>query len=137
MRKIAFWTVSALFALALVSTVQTPVESQLKYFTSGDTLLASAGSFKIYPCFTSGGAHMHVFADITDANRCTQHADGGYLYTTASELRVVIHGRDVRIDTTAFSLPSGASFTAIPQVDSISVLNIGNAETKVTWGLWR
>lgn len=111
--------------------------------TSGDSALAAAGSFKIYPFFTLGGAHMHspelVFegADPTAGTiNGYQQAARGFLFSSASQLRVNVYG-PAGVDSSGFTVPAGGSMTALPTCDSVLVLNTGGSATTVTWGLIR
>lgn len=103
--------------------------------TAGDSALAAAGSFKIYPLFTPGGAHIHAPQWVSVENGFTTSAQSGYIYTTVSQLRVKVWGPDA--DTSGFTVPANGTQTALPTCDSVQVLNTGGTATVVTWGLFR
>lgn len=103
--------------------------------TSGDSALAAAGSFKIYPLFTPGGAHMHAPQWVTEENGYVG-ASGGYIFSSASNVRVNVYG-PVGVDTSGFTVPAGGTNTRLPACDSVFVINTGGAATTVSWGLYR
>jgi hypothetical protein len=129
----------ALFLCAL--TVQIgPPESHAGMMTSGDSALAAAGTFKIYPFFTNGGAHIHNSQWVADAQgnllNGYQQATSGYIYSSLSALRVNTFGPS-GVDSSGYTIPAGGTQTAIPSCDSITVLNVGGTATTVTWGLYK
>ncbi len=105
-------------------------------FTGGDTTLAAAGTIALYPCFSQGGSHIHTGVFYTSANGC-EACGSGYLYTSASAVRLKIFSSDAGVDSSGFTVPLGATFTGVPGCDSLVVLNTGGASTTVTWGFWR
>jgi len=124
--------------LLIVGLVLTPswAGAQIGSFTAGDTTLTAASTFTILPCFGAGGGHIHDDTFYTSANGCAE-TNGGYIYTSASALRLIFHSSRATIDSTGFTLPSGATFNLVPQCDSVTVLNTGDESTTVTWGLWK
>lgn len=124
--------VAGLVTSARITVTPPAADAILSSFTGGDSALAAAGSFKIYPLFTPGGAHIHAPQWCLPENGQAP-AQGGYLFTSTSAIRVNLYGPSA--DTSGFTLPAGATFTLIPTCDSISVLNTGGLQTRVTWGL--
>lgn len=131
-----FWIAAlvALLVVAIFPPAETP--AQIRGFSSGDTTLTAASTFSIFPCFSDGGGHIHDETFYLVANGCGP-ASGGYVYTSASSLRLIFHSSLATVDSTGFTLPSGATFNMVPVCDSITVLNTGNASTTVTWGVWQ
>lgn len=111
-----------------------PASAVISGMTSGDSALAAGGSFKIYPFFTPGGAHIHAPQFVSIDNGFAS-AQSGYITTSTSSIRVNVYGADC--DTSGFTVPALATQTALPTCDSIRVVNTGGTATTVTWGLFR
>lgn len=127
---------AAVFAVCAVTVHVGPPESGavVTAMTGGDSTLAAAGSFVIYPLFTLGGGHMHAMQWVTLENGFSS-AQSGYLFSSLSSLRVRVFG--AASDTSGFTIPAGATQTALPTCDSIYVLNTGGTQTKVTWAVFK
>jgi len=132
------WSSSVVFIL-LISTlgIDLSIKSDeaigQNRISTGDTTLTAGIGVWLYPIFTLGGGHMRMH-EATEANGYGQ-ANGGYIYTASTALRVNLYGPS-SVDTSGFTLPSNATFTAIPLVDSVYVLDTGGEGSKVTWGFF-
>lgn len=108
--------------------------------TVGDSLIVSGGTFKVYPFFGLGGAHIHspqfVRSGVTPRNGFAR-ALIVYIETTDSDVRVNLYG-PTSVDTSAIILRAGKSWGPRPVlVDSMLVTVTGVSATHFKWGLER
>jgi hypothetical protein len=127
-----------LLALAVLACIALPRGAHAAQMTAGDSVFTTGATFKIYPLFTLGGAHMHNMQWVTTDNGFLT-ASRGFIYSSTAALRVNVY-RGVTTgsadrDTSGFTIPAGGSYTAMPDCDSIQVVVQG--PTTVTWGLFR
>ena len=136
MKFLAVLAVAGALALCSLRVDVTPQSAHavINGFTGGDSVLAAAGSFKIYPLFRPGGGHIHDPQWVGIENGFAS-AQRGWLYTTNSALRVKMWGPDC--DTSGVTIDANGTQTALPTIDSIQVLNTGGGQTRVSWGLYR
>jgi hypothetical protein len=142
-RLLVFLALLFLIGIVAANVRFGPEPSHAGGMTSGDSALAAAGTFKIYPFYTPGGAHIHNSQWVADAagnltNGYQPQAATAYVYTSLSALRVIVF-QATGNDTAGFTLPAGGTWLMGPyaRCDSISVLNTGGTATTVTWGLSR
>lgn len=128
------------FAVALCAAAVAPGTGSASQMTCGDTLLAAGGSFKIYPLFIVNGGHIHAPQWVGDGNNFNP-ARSGFINTELSKVRINVYSGEISAsaqrDTSGFSIPAGVGFTAIPDCDSILVVNTGGTATTITWALFR
>lgn len=104
--------------------------------SGADSALAAAGSFKIYPLFSPGGAHMHAAQWVTDDNGYAP-AKSGWIRTTLSSVRFNAYSSAPGADSSGFTILPGETYTKITDCDSIRVVNTGGTATTVTWVLYK
>lgn len=133
MKALLFAALLGLGAAALVPPAHSDTMVQ-----HADSLLAAAGTFKVYSQYNNFGAgHNHAPQFVTVDNGFGYGpATSGFVYTSASALRIKLWG-GAFVDTSGCTLPAGGTYTFTVPVDSLSVLNIGGTQTTVTFEVKR